>query len=129
MDPGLKAFLDTHTAFYLWAGNLQRFSGYAQDLVERSALFVCPIVRLELNLLQQIGRIEPAPARVLQELEESTGLVESDDSMQAVIAEALDIDWTRDPFDLMIVATAQLHRAPLVTRDRTILQHCEHAVS
>jgi PIN domain nuclease of toxin-antitoxin system len=37
-----------------------------------------------------------------------------------VVTQAMPLSWTRDPFDRLIVATAILHRAPLVTRDERI---------
>jgi PIN domain nuclease of toxin-antitoxin system len=40
---------------------------------------------------------------------------------------ATEIRWTRDPFDRMIAAQAIVADAPLVTADRTILEHLPQA--
>jgi hypothetical protein len=44
-----------------------------------------------------------------------------------VVAGALDLEWTRDPFDRLIVAQARVRQLPLLTRDRTILDHYSEA--
>ena len=41
-------------------------------------------------------------------------------SFARVIAEAMRISWTRDPFDRIITATAMIHQAPLLTKDEMI---------
>jgi len=46
-----------------------------------------------------------------------------------VVVQALDVTWTRDPFDLVIVAQAQVNRqAALITRDRTLQIHYKGCV-
>jgi len=37
-------------------------------------------------------------------------------------------DWTRDPFDRIIVGNAAAENAVLITKDNSILEHYEHAV-
>jgi len=124
----LKTFLDTHAAVFLAAGDIDEFGRAAQDLLERSALFVSPIVRLELQLLNEIGRISAKPDAVLTYLATDCGVTLADDPIQAVVLHAVRLEWTRDPFDRLLVATAMLHRAPLVTRDQEIHEHFEGAV-
>ena len=47
----------------------------------------------------------------------------------AVVQEALDIEWTSDPFDRLIVAHAQANKnAPLVTSDDRILTNYAKSV-
>ncbi len=40
----------------------------------------------------------------------------------------MDLTWTRDPFDRWIVATAKLHRSPLITKDEKIQHHYADAI-
>ena len=124
----MKAFLDTHAAVALAEGAVERFGPPSVDLLERAALFVSPVVRLELAFLAETGRLAAEPDEVLGSLGSRLGVVQSDDPLGAVAAEAVRLEWTRDPFDRLLVATAQLHRAPLITRDRRIQEHFADAV-
>ena len=56
------------------------------------------------------------------------GLGQADDPITAVISHAMTLTWTRDPFDRLLVATAMLHKAPLITQDRTIRENYAEAV-
>lgn len=124
----MKAFLDTHAVVFLWEAERERFGTAALELLDRSALFVSPIVRLELALLHEIGRIAPRADEVLGALASEVGLAESDDRLAEIVRESLRYPWTRDPFDRVLVATAALHRAPLITRDDRIRAHFDRAV-
>lgn len=124
----MKAFLDTHAAVALAEGRVEVFGPASTDLLERAALFVSPVLRLELAFLHELGRTAVAPDEILGDLARLCGVVPSDDPVQAVVGYALDLTWTRDPFDRLLVATALLHRAPLITRDQTIHEHFEGAV-
>ena len=124
----MKAFLDTHVAVYLASGQTRELGQRARDLVERTALFVSPAVRLELAFLAELRRIAASADEVLGALAGDLGLRIASDPFDAVVAEAMAIGWTRDPFDRLIVATASLHRAPLITRDRRMLDNFAGAV-
>lgn len=124
----MKAFLDTHAAVALYEGKREVFGRRAADLAERSALFLSPVVQLELRFLEEIGRISAGPDDVVGGLAMDWGVAISDDPVQAVVAHAMSLGWTHDPFDRLLVATAMLHRAPLITRDRTIHEHFADAV-
>ncbi|MCG8458052.1 MAG: hypothetical protein MI919_17380 [Holophagales bacterium] len=45
-----------------------------------------------------------------------------------MVGRAMELEWTRDPFDRFSVAIARLHRAPLVTKDEPVIRHFEDAV-
>jgi PIN domain nuclease of toxin-antitoxin system len=124
----VKAFLDTHAAVLLFAGQLDAFGARSVALMERSALFVSPFVRLELQMLREIGRISRPADEILGALEADLGLAVSKDAVDAVVATSVALTWTRDPFDRLLVATAALHQAPFVTRDETIAAHYREAV-
>lgn len=124
----MKAFLDTHAAIALEEGALEVFGPAAVDVIERAALFVSPVVRLELRFLAEVGRVTVEPDEVLSGLATKLGVVQSDDPIAAVVAEAMRLAWTRDPFDRLLVATAALHRAPLITSDQKIHENFADAV-
>ncbi len=124
----MKCFLDTHAAVALWRGDVEAFGRRSQDLLERSAVFVSPVVRLELALLKEIGRLSVSPDEILGALAVDLGVRLANDPIEPVVAKAMDLHWTRDPFDRLLVATAILHKVPLVTRDELINEHFDDAV-
>jgi len=69
----VKAFLDTHAALALYFGRTEEFEASA-ELLERAVLRCSPVVRLELGLLREIGRIDPSPDEVLGALASDCGV-------------------------------------------------------
>ena len=126
-EPGL-AHLDTHIVCWLYAGLPGLLSGPAADVIERSRLFVSPIIELELQLLYEIGRILKGPDAVFRTLSREIGLEVEPADFRRVVAAARELTWTRDPFDRLIVAQAALAGAELVTKDALIRKHCTFAV-
>jgi PIN domain nuclease of toxin-antitoxin system len=121
-------FLDTHAAVFLWEGRLEVFGDAARAALEREPLGLSPFVRLELAWLAEIGRLLVEPDAIVGGLEADCGVHLADDRTAAVVGQAMRLVWTRDPFDRLIVATAMLHGARLVTRDRRIQEHFDGAI-
>ena len=122
-------YLDTHVVAWLYDALVSRLSKAAEEAIERSSvLVVSPMVRLELQYLHEIGRIQAPPTEILAELRQSIGLKESDPSLAAIVDSALGIGWTRDTFDRLIVAEAQSLNADLVTEDVRIRENYEWAI-
>lgn len=124
----LKVFLDTHAAIFLWEGRQEVFGRASRELLERAVLLISPLVRLEMWLLREVGKLAVEPGHLLDGLTTELGVAEPADPLPAVIAQAQPLSWTRDPFDRLIVATALLHGSPLITRDRTITAHYPESV-
>lgn len=124
----LKAFLDTHAAVFLWEGRAEAFGSSSRELLPRASLLVSPFVRLELCFLREVGKLEVDVETLLGDLASDIGVVESDEAVADIVRRAQFLDWTRDPFDRLLVATALAHDAPFVTRDRTIRQHYPAAI-
>ena len=61
-------------------------------------------------------------------LSDEIGLTVCDLAFALVAARARDERWTRDPFDRLIVAQAQVRGAPLLTRDDHIHRHYARAI-
>lgn len=122
-------YLDTHVVAWLYDALTEKLSEHARDAIERStAMVISPMVRLELQYLKEIGRIRATPASMLAELRQSIGLKETERPLPAIIDAAMAIHWTRDSFDRLIVAEAQLARTGLVTKDARIREHFKLAV-
>lgn len=64
---------------------------------------------------------------MLDALRRDIGLQVEDASLADLASAALDLTWTRDPFDRLIAAHAVVADAPLITADRTILEHLPQA--
>jgi PIN domain nuclease of toxin-antitoxin system len=85
-------------------------------------------VELELTYLYEIRRVTEPAAAPLDALRKSIGLEAADVSLSALVRTATELSWTRDPFDRMIAAQAIVADVPLITADRTILEHLPLAV-
>ena len=116
-------YLDTHLSAWLYAGKLDLVPASARRIMEGNTLLVSPMVVLELQYLFEAGRVGVGADTVLGALRGEIGLEVCDLPFERVVAGALKLDWTRDPFDRLIVSQADLRGAPLVTKDRTILTH------
>jgi len=92
-------------------------------MLETEEAFISPVVELELTYLHEVGKVSEPAAAPLSALRRSVGLQVADASLEAVVAAAVRLNWTRDPFDRLIAAQAILADAPLLTADRTILEH------
>ena len=120
--------LDTHAAVWLYTGEIERFPPSLRDRLAASRPYVSPMVRLELALLYEIGRLTVTPAELLDTLSGYCGLRLAESDFVRVSQIAATLRWARDPFDRVIAAHAMADDLPLVTRDTTMLAHCPVAV-
>jgi PIN domain nuclease of toxin-antitoxin system len=124
----MSVYLDTHIALWLYSGQTERISKRAASLINRERIGVSPVVLLELRYLHELGRVTAAPRSIIVDLKRRLGLAVEDRSLETVAERALDLSWTRDVFDRLIVAQAALDGAELVTTDRLIRKHYAKAV-
>ena len=122
------AFLDTHAFHAFGEGRAARFGKDARRVLATAELLVSPAVLLELHYLCEIRRMSIDPDAFYADVLDAGELRESSDGLSAVVREAKSLAWTRDPFDRLIVGTAILHRAKLVTKDAKIHEHFDGAV-
>jgi PIN domain nuclease of toxin-antitoxin system len=114
-------YLDTHVVVWLYASGAAGLSPRAADEIEAAAEIRCsPIVRLEVQYLFEVGRIKEPALVVMDALAAALGLRICETPFFGVVREAERQSWTRDPFDRLIVAQAQLNSALLLTKDDTI---------
>ncbi len=121
-------YLDTHTAMWLYAGHRQWLGAAGRKAILEGNLLISPMAVLELELLNDIGRIEPSASRVIDVLAAEIGLRVCNLPFSIVAQHALEEKWTRDPFDRLIVANARAADAALVSKDARILRHYSRAV-
>jgi PIN domain nuclease of toxin-antitoxin system len=94
-----------------------------RQLIETRAPFVSPIVELELTYLHEARRVIEPAVTPLSALRKTIGLQIDDVPLRELVQAATGLTWTRDPFDRMIAAHALVADAPLLTADRTMLEH------
>ncbi|MDB4982306.1 MAG: putative nuclease [Myxococcales bacterium] len=107
--------LDTHALVWLLAGHKR-----ARKLPQRGRLFVSPVSLLELRFLEELGRVALAsPSAVADD----PRFAVDNPSSVSLFEAAVDLPWTRDPFDRLIVGHALMRGWRLATADGRIHDH------
>lgn len=109
--------LDTHALIWLDQGR----PGVASLLGRSRRLYISPANLLELQFLDETGRVK-LPKGDAQALAVDDRWTLDDPPASAWFAAALDLSWTRDPFDRLIAAHARLRGWRLATADDTLLK-------
>lgn len=121
-------YLDTHVVVWLYAGKIKKLSEQARGLINDHEIIISPGVRLELQYLFEIQRVTDEANEIVADLSGRIGLKMCDKSFDTIVSGALDLPWTRDPFDRIIVANATINHNILVTKDQNILENYEKAI-
>lgn len=122
-------FLDTHIVIWLREKRRSSFSKKAIELINTvDRLVISPIVALELKFLFEIDKIMDTPQNILNDLNYMINLVVDEVDFYGVVKYSYSLDWTRDPFDRLIVANAIAKNSKLLTRDTLILENFKDAV-
>lgn len=121
-------YLDTHVVVWLYAGAKSKLTEKGIKLINTNELLASPIVQLELQYLLEIKRITQSPVSIFKDLATRIGLKTCQKSFEHVMQESIKQNWTRDPFDRIIVAQAALNKMQLLTKDKTILQNYAHSI-
>ena len=87
----------------------------------KTALYVSPATLLELQFLSEANRIRLTRGDAHGLASDDRWLVD-DPPAAAWFAEAIDLNWTRDPFDRLIAAHALLRGWRVATGDTRLLQ-------
>jgi PIN domain nuclease of toxin-antitoxin system len=96
-------------------------------LINAHTPYISPMVRLELKYLYEIGRISELPDPIIANLGHFIDLRICQEDFNQLIGYSLSLDWTRDPFDRMIVAHAAVNGNILLTKDNRILANYPQA--
>ena len=109
--------LDTNAILWMLTGHARS----APLAVSRETLRLSPVSLLELKYLIEVGRLaDPSGTALSQIRQDSRWRLDSPDS-DRLFAAAVQVDWTRDPFDRLIVAHARCRRWRLATGDRHLV--------
>lgn len=124
-----RLYLDTHILVWLYQDGAARLTSEGVRAIEAAEqLLISPMVELELTYLHEIYRINCNALTILDSLRRDIGLETCTQPFAAVIGAALPLDWTRDPFDRIIVAQAAHRESPLLTADQNLRKHYSAAV-
>lgn len=119
----MPVMLDTHIAVALFQGKTGGLSRAALRAIDQEPLSYSPAVLLELELLHEIGRLRLGATAIACHLAESLDIHCAGERFVEVAKMALPLAFTRDPFDRLIVAHAELVGADLITLDDVIREH------
>jgi PIN domain nuclease of toxin-antitoxin system len=122
------AYLDTHIVVWLYDNLVEKLTAPAKKTINNSDLFISPLVKLELQYLYEIKKIRDKPEPIVASLQKSIALKISNADYGNIVGVALSFDWTRDPFDRLLVAEAHLKNAYFITADKNIRINYQLAV-
>lgn len=116
----MRAILDTH--FLLWivtgAKRLEDF-----PWLERYQPWgISPVSLLEVQFLGEVGRVEVRNPAFTDSLAKDPRFLIDEVPIVPLMRKAMELTWTRDPFDRLIAAHSLVRRLPLCTMDRTLRQ-------
>ena len=122
-------YLDTHVVLWLYLSKGAGLSNSARQLIEyEPAIYISPIILLEMDYLHEIGRTRIGSEQVFNYLHQKIDLQLCKKSFVDVARKASNLSWTRDPFDRIITAQSAIDRNTLVTKDKMIRKYYEYAV-
>ena len=124
--PGQAAgviLLDTNALIWVDAGHPRSRALVAR----RDRLYVSPASILELQLLQESGKLRLRHASAEWVLEDDRWLLDEPPAGSWFLR-AAEVGWTRDPFDRLLVAQSRLESLRLLTDDKIVALYGEPVV-
>lgn len=122
----LELYLDTHALVWLFERDASRFPAAALTTIETAtALWLPAMAMQELEYLHQKGVVTVPASEIYTALNAELNVRLNPTAHFAKIAvAAIDLRWTRDPFDRLIVAEALLCGDKLLSKDALIRANC-----
>jgi PIN domain nuclease of toxin-antitoxin system len=124
----MNLFLDTHILIWLYQRDGSKFSAKNRETLDISNLYMPVISFLEIQFLKEIKRITFSADELLDELRIDLPINITEANAITLIRKAVEFNWTRDPFDRLIIAETVLYNAKLLTKDSNILSNFHDAV-
>lgn len=110
-----SVLLDTHVLLWILAHS-PRVKG-VKWLKNYSYWVLSPVSLLEMKFLQECGRIDIEFPEILAKIKKDKRFVIDNIPFDELCMIALEVNWTRDPFDRFLVAHSILQSLPLGTLD------------
>ena len=121
-------YLDTHAVVWLYNNELHKFPQQTLESIDNGNLLISPMVILELEYLYEIKRLNTHAAIIFNTLQQELDLQTCPLNFLQVITSALKQNWTRDPFNRIIVAQAAINQSMLVSKDEIIFENYDKAI-
>jgi PIN domain nuclease of toxin-antitoxin system len=109
--------LDTSAVLWVW----RRHPRARPLLRSQRRIYISPASLLELQILVEAGRLRLRAGGSLRDLAVSDRWLLDDPPSAAWFARALDVGWTRDPFDRLLVGHAALRGWRVATGDAELV--------
>lgn len=114
----MTLLLDTHFLIWLVLGS-KRLTAF--PWLERHRPWgVSPVSFLEIQFLSEIGRLTVRNPEFADAVMQDPRFTVDDIPLVSLVRHALRLEWTRDPFDRLLVAHSAARRVALCTTDRQI---------
>lgn len=123
-----KFLIDTHVLIWIHSKKYSAFSQTAKEILRKSKLYYSPISVLKLQYLDEKGRLDYSRHEIIAEINKLHKIQFLDILFSEAIQQSLDLSWTRDVFDRLLVGHAIALEMPLLTKDRTIRANFNGAV-
>jgi PIN domain nuclease of toxin-antitoxin system len=117
----MTALLDTHFLLWLLLGS-ERLAAFPW-LDRYRPWGLSPVTLLEVAFLGEAGRIEVDAPRLGERLAEDPRFLLDEVPTAALFRRAVELSFTRDPFDRLLAAHSAARQLPLITADRALLAH------
>ena len=114
----MTLLLDTH--FLIWLVLESKHLANFPWLDRYRPWGVSPVSFLEIQFLAEVGRLSVSNPEFTSTVMKDRRFIIDDISLDTLVGHALRLDWTRDPFDRLLVAHSLARRVALCTTDRTI---------
>jgi len=121
-------FLDTHAVIWLYSGQLDLFNPKILKLINTEQVCISHIVKLEIQYLYEIKRVKYESNLIIDTLIDEIGLMFSDNNFDSIVRQALQLSFTRDPYDRIIVADASINNSKLISKDRNLKKHYKNTI-
>ena len=117
----MTILLDTH--FLIWLTLKSRQLSKFPWLDRYRPWSVSPISLLEIQYLSEVDRLEVRNPEFTEQVQNDPRFIVDEIPLLSLVRQALDLSWTRDPFDRLLTAHSIARRIPFCTTDRMIRTH------
>ncbi len=110
--------LDTNAVIWLLQGHRR-----VRPLLRLPRLYISPASILELQMLVESGRGRPLAGNAIADIAQDPRWLQDEPPSGDWFDRSMDLAWTRDPFDRLIVAHARVRGWKLATGDTRLSEH------